>query len=395
MAGALEGITILDLSRVLAGPFCTMMLGDLGAEVIKVEGPRSPDETRAWGPPFTGGESAYYLCTNRNKRAITLDLKHEQGRDVLKKLARRSDVLVQNFKSGTLEKWGLGYDALQQENPQLIMASITGFGQNGPYKEVPGYDFIIQAMAGLMSITGEPDAEPMKTGVAIADILTGLHTAIAILAALHERDRTGIGQSIDISLFDSQIAALVNVASNYLISGNLPKRLGNQHPNIVPYQVFPTQDRDIVVAVGNDRQFARFAELIGMPQLAVDERFATNAERVRNRDELIALITRQLQTRPAAEWLAALAQAEIPHGPINTLDTLFADPQVAAREMVVEMAHPTAEQIRLVGSPFKLSRTPIEMRRHPPLHGEHTHSIMLELGYSEQQIDEMKTNQII
>lgn len=395
MAGALEGITILDLSRVLAGPFCTMMLGDLGAEVIKVEGPRSPDETRTWGPPFTGGESAYYLCANRNKRALTLDLKSEQGRDVLKRLALRSDVLVQNFKSGTLEKWGLGFDVLHKENPQLIMASITGFGQNGPYKEAPGYDFMVQAMAGLMSITGEPEGAPMKTGVAIADILTGLHTAVAILAALHDRDRTGLGQSLDISLFDSQIAALVNVASNYLISGQVPKRLGNQHPNIVPYQVFPTQDRDIVVAVGNDRQFARFAEIIGMPQLASDERFAANADRVRNRGELIPLITRQLCRRPAAEWLAALDRADIPNGPIHTLDTLFADPQVAAREMVVEMAHPTAEHIRLVGSPFKLSRTPVEMRRHPPLHGEHTDSIMRELGYSERQIDEMKRNQII
>lgn len=395
MAGALEGITILDLSRVLAGPFCTMILGDLGAEVIKVESPCSPDETRAWGPPFSGGESAYYLCTNRNKRAMTLDLKSEQGKVVLKQLAKRSDVIVQNFKSGTLENLGLGYEVLQKENPQLILASITGFGQTGPYKELPGYDFIIQAMSGFMSITGETEAAPMKTGVAIADILTGLNTAIAILAALHERDRTGIGQSIDISLFDSQIAALVNVASNFLISGNLPNRMGNQHPNIVPYQVFPTSDRDIVVAVGNDRQFVRFAEIIGMPNLAAEDRFATNANRVQNRDELIRIITRQLQARPADDWLLALEEAKIPNGPINTLDHVFADPQVADREMVVEMAHPTAERIKLVGSPFKLSRTPIEMRRHPPLHGEHTDSIMQELGYTIQQIEEMKSHHII
>ncbi|MGE5704018.1 MAG: CaiB/BaiF CoA transferase family protein [Clostridia bacterium] len=395
MAGALEGITVLDLSRVLAGPYCTMILGDLGADVIKVEGPHSPDETRSWGPPFTGGESAYFLCANRNKRAITLDLKTEAGKEVLKRLAVRSDVVVQNFKSGTLEKLGIGYETLRAVNPQIIMASITGFGQTGPYREIPGYDFIIQAMSGLMSITGEPGEAPMKTGVAIADILTGLNTAIAILAALHERDRTGEGQCIDVSLFDSQIAALVNVASNYLVSGQLPKRYGNQHPNIVPYQAFATMDQDIVVAVGNDRQFVRFAEIIDMPELACTEKFQTNAGRVRNREELIAIISQRLLTRPSAEWLAALSEHDIPNGPINDLEATFADPQVAAREMIVEMAHPTAEQIKLVGSPIKLSRTPVEMRRHPPLYGEHTDSILHELGYSEHQIDEFRTNHII
>ncbi len=392
MAGALEGITILDLSRVLAGPFCTMILGDLGAEVIKVEGVASKDDTRAWGPPYAGGESAYYLSTNRNKRAITLNLKSPKGQEVLRKLLAGSDIAVQNFKTGTLERLGFGYEQMKQINPQIILASITGFGLTGPYKDEAGYDYIIQAMGGLMSITGDERSGPLKVGVAIVDVLTGLYTAIGILAALHERNLSGEGQQIDISLFDSQISALVNVASNYLISGAIPTRLGNQHPNIVPYQVFPTKDKAMVVAVGNDKQFAKFAAVLGMPQLADDEKFQTNPKRLENKDELVGLISRAMETRPSSEWQELLSQAGIPNGPINDLQALFADPQVRAREMVIEMAHPTADTVSLVGSPLKLSRTPVDMRRHPPLYGEHTEQILTRIGYTEEDIAQMKLN---
>jgi crotonobetainyl-CoA:carnitine CoA-transferase CaiB-like acyl-CoA transferase len=395
VAGALEGIKILDLTRVLAGPFCTMILGDLGAEVLKVEGVSSKDDTRAWGPPYIGGESAYYLCANRNKRAMTLNLKSDQGKDIFKKLLTDSDVVVQNFKTGTLEKLGLGYEEMRKINPRIILASITGFGTNGPYKDQPGYDYIIQAMGGLMSITGDQASGPVKVGVAIADVLTGLYTVIGILAALHERNDSGEGQQIDISLFDSQISALVNVASNYLISGDIPKRQGNQHPNIVPYQVFSTLDRDMVVAVGNDHQFERFVQVLGMPELAFNEKFKTNPNRVENREELIQILSERMKTKSAREWQEALQAAGIPNGPINDMKALFDDPQVRARNMRVEIAHPTAKRIQLVGSPLKLSRTPVEMRRHPPLYSEHTVEILLELGYTREQIYEMIENQVI
>lgn len=395
MSGALTNVKILDLTRVLAGPYCTMTLGDLGAEVIKIESSLTQDDTRAWGPPFVGGESAYYVCANRNKRAITLNLKSDQGKEIFKKLVARSDVVVQNFKSGTLEKLGLGYDVMKEINPQIILASITGFGLNGPYKNEPGYDYIIQAMAGLMSITGDPAYGPVKVGVAIADILTGLNTTIGILAALKERDYSGIGQEIDVSLFDSQIAALVNVASNYLVSGKIPQLLGNQHPNIVPYQVFPTSDLDMVVAVGNDGQFQKFADAIGIPELIKDERFSTNPRRLENKEELIPIICERMKQRSSKEWRHLLREAGIPNGPINNMEELFNDPQVEARNMVIEMAHPTADKIKLVGSPLKLSRTPVEMRHHPPLYGEHTTPILLDLGYTQQEIEELKQTHII
>ncbi|HJV44177.1 MAG TPA: CaiB/BaiF CoA-transferase family protein [Bacillota bacterium] len=393
--GALRNIKILDLTRVLAGPYCTMILGDLGAEVIKIENSLSMDDTRAWGPPNVGGESAYYLCTNRNKRAMTLNLKSEEGKEIFKKLVLQSDVVVQNFKTGTLSKLGIGYEVMREINPRIILASITGFGQNGPYKNEPGYDYIIQAMAGLMSITGEASSGPMKVGVAIADVLTGLYTTIGILAALHERKVSGMGQEIDISLFDSQISALVNVASNYLISGEIPQQLGNQHPNIVPYQVFPTEDQNMVVAVGNDFQFKKFASVLGMQELVEDERFANNPKRVEHREELVELICVRMKQKPSKEWRRLLVEAGIPNGPINNMQELFDDPQVIARKMVVEMSHPTAEKIKLVGSPLKLSRTPVEMRNYPPLYGEHTQQLLMELGYSEQQIEEIKSKQII
>jgi len=393
LAGALEGIKIVDLTRVLAGPFCTMTLADLGADVIKIEGTATKDDTRFWGPPYAGGESAYYLCANRNKRAIRLNLKSDKGKEVFKRLVAESDVVVQNFKTGTLERMGLGYEQLKAVNPRIILASITGFGSNGPYKDLAGYDYIIQAMSGLMEITGDQQSGPMKVGVAIADVLTGLYTTVGILAAIQERNHSGVGQSIDISLFDSQISALVNVASNYLVSGIIPKRLGNQHPNIVPYQVFPTADQEMVVAVGNDTQFRRFVQVLGVEEWADDHRFATNPKRVENRELLIGMISERMKTQSSRHWREQLEAVGVPNGPINNMKELFADPQVQAREMVVEMAHPTAEKIKLVGSPLKLSRTPVEMKRHPPLYGEHTDQVLANLGYTSEEIEEMQKNQ--
>lgn len=395
MSGALQGIKVLDLTRVLAGPYCTMILGDLGAEVIKVEAPGGSDDTRAWGPPSIGGESAYYLCANRNKRAITLDLKSSKGQEVLKKLIAQSDVIIQNFKTGTLDKWGLGYEELKRINPKIILCSITGFGLNGPYKDIPGYDYIIQAMGGLMSITGSEDSGPMKVGVAIADIITGLYAAIGILSAIHERTDSGEGQSLDISLFDAQISALANVASNYLISGLIPKRLGNQHPNIVPYQTFPTSDGEMVIAVGNDRQFKKLCSVLDLDHLGEDERFSTNPKRVENKDELVKNLSEITSKKAANEWLTLFSQQGIPSGPINNMKQLFEDPQVKAREMVVELEHPTAGSIPFVGSPLKLSRTPVEMKRHPPLAGEHNIEVLLEIGYSNEQIQELKKLKVI
>lgn len=395
MQGALSNIKVLDLTRVLAGPYCTMILGDLGAEVIKVEAPGGSDDTRYWGPPYKETESAYYLCANRNKRAITVNLKEEQGREIVKKLVKEADVIIENFKTGTMEKWGLHYPKLKQINPRIIHCSITGFGQTGPYHRLAGYDYIIQAMAGLMSITGSKESGPMKVGVAIADIVTGLYANIGILAALQERERSGEGQSIDISLFDSQLSALANVASNYLISGKVPNLLGNQHPNIVPYQPFSTKDGEMVIAVGNDGQFKKLCMLLKLEELAEDEKFKTNTNRLANREELSILMERQLKTKTSREWLAVFHEANIPAGPIQNLKEVFADPQVRERGMVVHMDHPTAGSIDLVGSPLKLSRTPVVMEKHPPLAGEHTEEILIEIGYSQEEIDQYKNLNII
>ncbi|MGE7120210.1 CaiB/BaiF CoA transferase family protein [Peribacillus sp. NPDC046944] len=395
MKGALEGIRIIDVSRVLAGPFCSMILGDLGAEVIKVEHHESGDETRGWGPPFAGGESAYYLCANRNKESMTLNLKSEQGKEIFRKLVSTGDIVVQNFKAGTLEKMGVGYEQLKEVNPHLIMASITGFGLTGPYKDLPGYDYIIQAMSGLMSITGESDGSPMKVGVAIADVLTGLYTCIGILSALHHRNNTGEGQEIDIALMDCQVASLVNVASNYLFNDISPKRMGNQHPNIVPYQVFHASDGELVVAVGNDEQFKRFTTVLGRPELADHEPFMHNKDRLQNKEELIPIIEALLKSKTKKEWKTQLDIAGIPNGPIQTIAEMFEDPQIQAREMLVEMDHPKVGNLRVTGSPLKLSKTPVMMRKHPPLYGEHTESILEELGYSPEDITKFKQNKII
>lgn len=395
VAGALDGIRIIDASRVLAGPFCSMILGDLGAEVIKIEHYESGDETRGWGPPFVKGESAYYLCANRNKQSMTLNLKAEQGKEIFRKLVASSDVVVQNFKTGTLEKMDLGFEDLKKLNTGLIMASITGFGLTGPYKELPGYDYIIQAMSGLMSITGEENGSPIKVGVAIADVLTGLYTVIAILAALHHREKTGEGQEIDISLLDCQVSSLINVASNYLCGGMNPKRLGNQHPNIVPYQVFSVKDGELVVAVGNDEQFRRFAAVLGSPELAEMDEYKHNEGRLKNKEKLISLCEEVLKGKSKKKWKEQLDAAEIPNGPINTIEELFNDPHIKERKMIVEMEHPTIEDLRVVGSPIKFSKTPVAMRQHPPLFGEHTLSILKNMNYMEDEISEFKQNSII
>ncbi|MFC4617486.1 CaiB/BaiF CoA transferase family protein [Camelliibacillus cellulosilyticus] len=388
--GALSGIKVIDLSRVLAGPYCTMILGDLGAEVIKVEAPGGSDDTRAWGPPFAGGESAYYLCVNRNKKAITLNLKTEAGRQILQTLTADADVVIHNFKPGTMEKWRLDYNTLKEDNPRLIYCGISGYGKTGPYKEIPGYDFVIQAMSGLMSVTGTPETGPLKVGVAITDILTGLYAANAIQAAIIERSRSGYGQDIDLSLYDCAVSAMVNVASNYLISGRVPGRLGNKHPNIVPYQTFRAQDGDMAIAVGNDRQFRKLCEILAIPELADDERFHTNPKRLENLNELETIIDRITQTQPLAFWLAKMKVAGIPSGPIQTMDQVFQDPQVVARNMKTEMNHPTAGKIPLVASPLKLSQSPVSYRHHPPLAGEHTAEILQIHGYTPEEIEKLQ-----
>ncbi|MBI3150736.1 MAG: CoA transferase [Chloroflexi bacterium] len=390
MMQPLQGIRVLDLSRVLAGPYCTMVLGDLGADVIKVEPPEG-DETRGWGPPFAGGESAYYLCVNRNKRGMVVNLKTEEGKNILRELAVRSDVLVENFRPGTLERFGLDFETLHELNPKLIYCSITGFGQTGSMKDKPGYDFMIQASGGLMSITGEPEGEPMKTGVAVVDLFAGQNAIVAILAALQARALTGEGQHLDIALFDSQLGWLANVASNFLISGNLPKRHGNAHPNIVPYQSFQARDGWFAIAVGNDRQFSRLCDLLGKPELGMDEKFATNSARVQNREEIIAVLSAIFKTTSVSEWLQKLDEAGIPCGPINNFEQVFSMPQVKEREMLVQMEHPTIGALSLVGSPLKMGGTPVEYRLSPPLMGEHTEYVLKNLlGYSSEKVKELR-----
>ncbi len=390
----LSGIRVLDLSRVLAGPYCTMVLGDLGADVIKVEPPEG-DETRGWGPPFAEGESAYYLCVNRNKRDIVINLKTEEGRAILPELMKQSDVLVENFRPGTLARFGLDYESARSLNPRLVYCSITGFGQTGPMRDRPGYDFMIQALGGLMSITGEPEGEPMKTGVAVVDLFAGQNAVIAILAALQAREKTGEGQFLDISLFDSQLGWLANVASNFLISGKQPKRYGNAHANIVPYQSFQADDGWFAIAVGNDKQFERLCAVIGQPELFSDVRFTTNSARVLNREELISLLKSIFAKRSVSEWLIILEQAEIPCGPINNFEQVFSMPQVEAREMLVLMQHPTIGELPLVGSPLKMSGTPVEYRLSPPLMGEHTQDVLLSFGYTEEQIRNLKSRGVV
>lgn len=380
MAGALNTIKVLDLSRVLAGPYCTMIMGDLGAEVIKVEAPNGSDETRRWGPPFKNDVSAYYLTANRNKKSITLDLKSEEGVEVIKKLASESDVVIHNFKTGTMERFGLGYDTLAELNPSLVFCSITGFGETGPDKNMPGYDFIIQAMSGLMSITGTKESGPQKSGVAITDILTGLYACIGIQAALLERVQSGVGQKLDIALYDTAVSALVNIGSNYLMAEKIPTALGNEHANIVPYQTFQTEDGEMVIAVGNDNQFKALCHILGKPAIAEDERYQTNPQRVKYREDLIPDLQAVFKTYPTAYWQQKCRENNVPSGPIQNLAEVVNDKQLQSRDMFITHDHPTAGPIKMIGSPLKLSRTPVEIKHHPPNPGEHQEEIMERIG---------------
>ena len=392
MAGPLAGLRVLDLSRVLAGPWAGQILADLGADVVKVERPGAGDDTRGWGPPFLddgqggAGDAAYFLAANRNKRSLALDIADPRGQQVVRRLAAQSDVVLENFKRGDLARYGLDYASLAAERPGLVYCSITGFGQDGPHADRPGYDFVIQGMAGLMSITGAAGGEPTKAGVAIADLTTGMYATIAILAALRHRDATGEGQHIDMALFDVQLGWMANQAMNFLVGGKVPGRLGNAHPNIVPYQDFPTATRRITVAVGNDRQFASFAAVLGAPQWADDERFASNRARVANRATLVDAIEAVLATRPAEQWLPALDAAGIPAGPVNDLAQAFADPQAASRGLVVELPHPTAGSVRTVAQPMKFSRTAPEYRSAPPLLGQHSRAVLRDAGLDDESI---------
>ena len=393
----LNGVRVLDLSRVLAGPYCTMMLGDLGADIIKIEVPGLGDDTRHWGPPFAiGGESAYFLCVNRNKRSITLNLKTAQGIHILKELIRKCDVLVENYRVDTMEKWGLSFENLQQLKPGLIYCSITGYGYTGPYRNLPGYDFIIQAQGGVMSITGPEEGEPYKVGVAIADITAGLFACNAILAALFEHQKSGRGQRIDISLLDLQLAWLANVGSNYLISGEKPVRYGNAHPNIVPYQTFKASDGYFALGIGNDGQWKQFCEKAGKKEWAEDDRFKTNANRVENCKILIPLLDELFLLKDIDHWLSILESVGVPCGPINTIDQLFDDPQVQAREMVINVNHPSAGEIKMVASPLKIPTAPVEVRFPPPMLGEHTEAILSELlGYEKNRVEELRRIQVV
>jgi len=379
--GPLSGLRVLDLTRILAGPTCTQLLGDLGADVVKVEAPGRGDDTRGWGPPFLPGpdgtdsdRSAYFIAANRNKRSVTLDLADRADRARLDGLIEGADVLAENFRPGGLAKYGLAYDQLAARHPALIYCSISGFGQTGPRRTEAGYDFLAQAMGGLMSLTGDAEGAPTKVGVGITDLMCGMYAAVAILSALQERTRSGHGQHIDVSLFDAQLACLVNEATNYLLSGADPKRRGNEHPNIVPYRAFRAADKHIVLTVGNDGQFAKWCEAAGLPGLARDPRFATNADRVRNRDALHAIMDEAIAARPAADWVAAMTARGVPCGPVNTVAEALADPQARARGMVVSLPSsdaPGAPAIGMLGNPLKFSRTPVTYRRPPPALGAH------------------------
>ena len=376
--GPLSGLRVLDLTRVLAGPTCTQMLGDLGAEVIKIERPEAGDDTRGFAPPFVPNtkESAYFVGVNRNKKSVTLDIAKPEGQAIIHKLLEHCDILVENFKVGALAKYGLGYEQLAKTHPRLIYCSITGFGQTGPYAPRPGYDALIQAMGGVMSLTGEPNGSPQKVGVPVADLFAGLYGCIGILAAVNHRNNTGQGQQIDIGMLDTHVAWLANQGMNYLATGENPPRLGNQHPNIAPYQEFPTKDGYIILAVGNDPTFERFCKAFGQEALLADPRFATNPIRVQNRQLVTDTLTPVMKSKTTAEWIDALEALKIGCGPINTLEQVFADPHVQAREMVVEMAHGSGETVKVIANPVKLSATPPSYRSAPPVLGEHTNAVL-------------------
>ena len=409
---SLEGIRVLDLSRVLAGPWCTQTLADLGADVIKIERPGAGDDTRNWGPPFLptadgreSHESAYYLGANRNKRSVTCDIAQSEGQALVRQLAEHCDVFIENFKVGDMARYGLDYASLKAINPRLVYCSLTGFGQSGPYAPRAGYDYIIQGMGGLMSVTGERDdlnGGPQKVGVAVADLFTGMYATVGILAALRHAERTGEGQHLDMALLDTQVAMLANLGANYLVSDKAPGRMGNAHQNIVPYQVFEVAPRAdggkdfIILAVGNDGQYAKFCEVAGRPDLASEPRFVKNADRVRHRAELVPMLEAVMKTRAKADWLSALEAAKVPCGAINSLDEVFADPQVQARGMVTHWQHPLRADLPLVSSPIKLEKTPVRTDRPPPMLGQHTDEVLGELlGVDAARLATLRDRQVI
>jgi crotonobetainyl-CoA:carnitine CoA-transferase CaiB-like acyl-CoA transferase len=405
MTAPLAGLRVFDLTRILAGPTCTQLLGDLGAEVVKIERPGQGDDTRKWGPPYVQDKdgndtetSAYYLSSNRNKRSVTLDIARDEGQRLARELIRESDIVVENFKAGGLKKYGLAYDDVKEIAPHIIFCSITGFGQTGPYASRAGYDYLAQGMGGIMSLTGEPDGEPMKVGIGIADIMCGMYASSAILAALHHRQKTGEGQHIDLALLDTQVAWLTYEGLNYLTSGELPKRRGNEHPNIVPYKTMPASDGYFILAVGNDRQFAKFCDEAGRPDLAQDPRFATNAARVRNREALYPILDAITAERPLQAWVDALNARGVPSGPVNTLDRVFADPQIQHRAMQIQMDYPEAAEgkVDLIGNPIGFSGTQVSYRQAPPKMGEHTDAVLQEaLGLSAEQISALRDRGVI
>lgn len=406
--GPLEGLKVLDLSRILAGPTCTQLFGDMGAEIIKIERPQKGDDTRFWGPPFLKdeqgndtSESAYYLCANRNKNSVAVDLTKEEGQAIIKDLASSCDILVENFKTGDLARYNLDYDTLSKINPKLIYCSITGFGMTGPYSKRPGYDFLIQGMGGIMSLTGKPDeegGEPMKCGVGIADVMCGMYASVAILAALNSRHNSGKGQHLDISLLDCQVAWLINQGAGYLVSGEVPPRRGNEHPTIVPYSTFPASDQSFIIAAGNDAQFARMCQVIGAHDLAENPKFQKNTDRVLNRNELIPAINEYTKKQTAEHWLKAMEDAGVPCGPVNDLAQTFADPQIKHREMAITMPHRNNpdEGVTLIGNPLNFSDTPIQYKKAPPVRAEDTRKILSKhLGLSEEKLNELEANGII
>lgn len=403
--GALDGIRVLDLSRVLAGPWCGQILADLGAEVIKIERPKYGDDTRAWGPPWMKNdqgedshEAAYYQSTNRNKQSVAIDISTVEGQALVHSLIKDTDVLIENYKTDSLKKYNLDYESLSQINPRLVYCSITGFGQTGPRAEEPGYDFIIQGMGGLMSVTGEKDSlpggGPQKLGIAFSDITTGLYATVAIQAALLNRHISGLGQYIDMALLDVQVATLANQGMNYLASGKVPTRYGNAHANIVPYQVFKASDRDFIIACGNDKQFAQLCDAIGLADLPQDPRFSSNAQRIKYRTEVTTLLAAHFATRTADEWVSAIQTAKVPVGLINNLEQAFKEPQVKARNMLIDMQHPESKNLTLIGSPIKMSRTPVEYRQAPPTLGQHTDEILSRIA-SQEELAKLRKNNII
>lgn len=387
MAGALAGIKVLDLSRVLAGPWAGQLLADLGAEVLKVERPGAGDDTRQWAPPsLPDGTAAYFLCANRGKRSVTVDITKPEGQEIVRALARDADVVIENYKVGGLKKYGLDYASLSQLNPRLVYCSITGFGQDGPYAELPGYDYIVQGMSGLMSITGPADGEPHKVGVAVTDLFTGIYASNAILAAIIARQSSGKGQYIDMALFDCALASLANINMNWLIGQQVPPRLGNAHANIVPYQVFACADGHFILACGNDKQFRAVCQVIGLSALADDERFASNPQRVKHRDSVVPLLAEAFMAKGRDQWLKLLDEAGVPCGPINTVDEAFRDPQIQHRGMEIHLQDSVGQNVPLVGCPIKLSGTPVEYNQAPPKLGEHTDDVLRALGYDAARI---------